>query len=204
MTIAIALTGGIGAGKTTTCEYFKLLGAPIISTDQISRTLVEPGTKAFNKIVSEFGEDILNKDLTLNRRFLRDIIFSSKEKQAWLENLLHPLIMKKIIKEISLVDYHYCIVEIPLLIDPSFIKIFDRILVVDCEVHLQKVRTMSRDQCSMEDLDKIIAVQPSRTQRIKISHDIIINDFDLVHLEQSVYKLHKKYIKLPSKISSKA
>jgi dephospho-CoA kinase len=199
MIITIALTGGIGSGKTTACNYFQELGVPVIMTDKVSRILVEPGTKAFNKIVSRFGEDILNQDLTLNRRQLRQIIFSSKTDQAWLENLLHPLIKAEIIKEISLLDYHYCIVEIPLLVDPEFVKIFDRILLIDCEEYLQRSRAVIRDNCSVEELDKIIQTQPSRLQRQKICDDIIVNDFDLEHLAASVAALHKQYLALPKK-----
>jgi len=199
MVIKVALTGGIGSGKTTACIYFQKLGIPIIMADQISRIMVEPGTKAFNKIVSRFGENILNKDLTLNRRELRAIIFNAKEEQTWLENLLHPLIKNEIIRQINLLNSHYCIVEIPLLVDPKFIKMFDRILLIDCQEHLQRSRAMIRDQCSLEELDKIIQTQPSRSQRQKIRDDIIVNDFDLKHLEAQVVELHQKYLHLPKK-----
>ena len=196
MVMTVALTGGIGSGKTTACTYFQELGVPVIMTDQVSRKLVEPGTKAFNSIVSKFGENILNQDLTLNRRELRRIIFSSKEDQHWLEKLLHPLIKEEILHEISLLTCCYCIVEIPLLVNPEFVQIFDRILLIDCEEYLQRSRAMIRDQCSSEELDKIIKTQPSRGQRKQICDDIIINDFDLGHLAESVSAIHKQYLAL--------
>lgn len=197
MVIKIALTGGIGSGKTTACTYFQKLGIPIIMTDQVSRKLVEPGTKAFNKIVSRFGEEILNLDLTLNRQVLRKIIFNAKAEQNWLENLLHPLIKQEIMQQLETLKEHYCIVEIPLLVSPDFIKIFDRILLIDCQEHLQRSRAIMRDQCPPEELDKIMQSQPTRAQRQKISHDIIVNDFDLNHLKEQVKTLHSKYMLLP-------
>lgn len=88
----VALTGGIGSGKTTVATLFKELNIPVISADQITRDLVLPNSHAYNLIVKRFGLEILNSDQTIERRKLREIIFQDPEQRRWLEQLLHPLV----------------------------------------------------------------------------------------------------------------
>jgi dephospho-CoA kinase len=90
--LVIALTGGIGSGKTTVSEIFKSKNIPVIDTDLIARELVEKGKPAYKKIIDTFGEKILAADNEIDRKHLREIIFSSEQSRIQLEEILHPLI----------------------------------------------------------------------------------------------------------------
>lgn len=195
----IALTGGIGSGKTTVTDLFRSLDVPIIDTDIIARKIVERGKPAYQSIINYFGEEILHKDKTVNRSTLRNIIFSSKTKRQYLEKLLHPRIWEEVKKLTLLLDTDYCIVVIPLLVENKTQAkpiILDRILVIDSEEETQIQRSIQRDNCNKESIKKIIESQVSREERNNAADDIILNNSDTDALLKKVETLHKKYLEL--------
>lgn len=97
MTLVIGLTGSIGTGKSTVAKMFKQLGIPVIDADEIARLVVEPGKEAYEKIVETFGEDILQKDRTLDRKKLGAIVFNDEEKRKQLNGIVHPAIRKEML-----------------------------------------------------------------------------------------------------------
>ena len=92
MTYIVALTGGIGSGKSTVAEAFNQLGVPVVDADIIARQVVAIGAPALQKIAEHFGPDILQNDGALNRAALREVIFNQPQEKQWLDGLLHPLI----------------------------------------------------------------------------------------------------------------
>lgn len=203
--LVIALTGGIGSGKTTVSEIFKTKNIPIIDTDVISRQIVNKNKPAYNEIIKLFGKEILDADKNINRQLLREVIFNSTEKRVQLENILHPIIWNEVKSQISLLASKpgntppYCIVVVPLLLENSSQEkpiTFDRILVIDVPEEVQKKRTKERDNCDESTVENIIKTQVSRDTRIQAADDIILNIEDLDYLKSMVEKLHNKYIKL--------
>ena len=192
----VALTGGIGSGKTTVANKFEQLGVPVIDSDIISREIVEPGQSCLNKIIQHFGDELLTKEKVLNREKLRNIIFNDDKAKEKLEEILHPSIYEEIDKKISKIDYPYCLVVIPLLIETNAMGYFNRILVVDTAETMQIHRAQQRDNASEENIEKIIKSQVSREQRLKHADDIIENNLSIEELNNSVVELHKKYINL--------
>ncbi len=195
MVYKIALTGGIGSGKTTAANVFRTLNVPVISTDSFSRELVLPNTDAYHKIVAKFGCDILVRDKSIDRRKMRDLIFTSNEHKKWLESLLHPMILQGLKNRMGLVTANYCIVEIPLLIDPEFIVLFDRILLIDCDEALQIQRASIRDNCDEAIIKSILDTQPSRKYRSTIAHDIISNEGSIDELESKIRSYYAALVK---------
>lgn len=199
--LVVALTGGIGSGKTTVSDIFKKKNIPIIDTDIIARTIVEPNKQAYLKIIKAFGEAILNKDKTINRQNLRKLIFSSTEKRLQLESILHPIIWQEVKSQLSSLTSPYCIVVVPLLFE-NLSKItevsFDRILVIDVEEDVQLDRCLKRDQSDMKEIKRIIKSQVSRQTRINEADDIILNNISPPSLNKKVNDLHLKYLKLSS------
>lgn len=199
--LIVALTGGIGSGKTTVSKIFKEKNIPIIDTDIIARTIVEPNKQAYIKIIKAFGEAILNKDKTINRQVLRKLIFSSTEKRLQLESILHPIIWQEVKSQLSSLTSPYCIIVVPLLFE-NFSKItevtFDRILVVDVEEDVQLDRCLKRDQSDLKEIKNIIKSQVSRQTRINGADDIILNNISTSSLNKKVSDLHLKYLKLSS------
>lgn len=193
MVFSVGLTGNIASGKTTVAEIFSDLGITVINADKISRELTVRNTPAYNKIVEHFGATILLENGDLNRRLLRDLIFTHKEERVWLENLLHPLIRQQLEEQISVCPSRYCVLEIPLLIDKTNYPYLNKILLVTAPEEVQTTRVMQRDHCSKEQAIAILSVQPDLTMRLKNADDTIINDKGLDELKYQVIQLHHKY-----------
>ncbi len=194
--LSVALTGGIGSGKSTVALKFQALGTPIIDSDVISRTIVRPGEPCLKAITEVFSIDLLNDIGELDRHKLRNMIFDDLDAKSKLEEILHPVIYREIEKQISKVDYPYCLVAIPLLIETQATDKFDRILVVDIPEEIQLIRASERDETSMMLISEIIKNQASREQRLKYADDIIDNSVKIEDLSDAVAKLHSKYLKL--------
>ncbi len=197
--LIIALTGGIGSGKTTVSEIFKSKKIPIIDTDIIARQIVEQDKPAYIEIRKIFGKEILNKDNSINRQALRKLIFSSTEKRLQLESILHPVIWQEVKSQLSSRTSPYCIVVVPLLFE-NLTKItavkFDRILVIDTEEEMQIKRSQKRDGSDIEVIKNIMKSQVSRQTRINAADDIILNTENLDALNKKVNSLHQQYLKL--------
>lgn len=110
----VALTGGIGSGKSTVADAFSRLGIVIVDADIIARQVVEPQTPGLRAIEAHFGKDIINSDGTLNRRLLRERIFSRPEEKTWLNALLHPMIHQETQRQISAATSPYVFVGDPI------------------------------------------------------------------------------------------
>lgn len=191
--LKIGLTGGIGSGKSTVCRLFAELGVPIIDADIIARQLVESDSPVLKKLVAQFGKQILNPDRSLNRAYLRDLVFSDKIKKAQLDQLMHPLIYDEIEKQLKGLNSPYCIIAIPLLLETQQMQRVDRIVVVDCNADTQLLRVVSRDQVKPEQVLSIIASQMSRQQRLSFADDVIDNTCSPAHLAEQVKRLHNSY-----------
>ena len=196
----VALTGGIGSGKTTVCQYFQKLGTKIIDADVITHQFCKPKSHELQTIIYEFGEGILDNQNRLNRDKLRQIVFSNPEKRKILETILHPLIYQEIDNQYQNLtqtkpQLPYCIIAIPLLIETNPLKSFNSILVIDTPKKLQLQRIIERDNISYTLASHMLHAQEKRELRNKIATDIIINDRSLKHLEQEVNRLHLLYCK---------
>lgn len=191
--LVIGLTGGIGSGKTTVSDIFKDAGVPIIDADVISRHLTEPGQPTHEAIKFHFGDTIINQQGEVDRKKLRDIVFTNPTERAWLENLIHPLVKKEIETAISHLHTPYCIVSIPLLVETGPYEMLDRVLVVDIDPDKAIERVASRDSTEKDKVKQIINAQASRENRLKAADDIIENNQDLDHLTNQVVALEKKY-----------
>ena len=194
--LTIALTGGIGSGKTSIASIFKSLGVPIIDSDTISKEIILPGKPCFKDIVNEFGEEMLTNKGTIDRYKLRDIIFNNDKARIKLENITHPIIFKNIDIQTSLINYPYCLVIVPLLIETKSVKYFDKVLLVDTLENIQFERVSKRDSMSPTLLRKIIKTQATRSERLKYADDIIENNNEIGNLNEYINILHKKYLTL--------
>jgi len=196
--LKIGLTGGIGSGKSLTCEYFSRLGIPVIDTDELARKAVIKGSETLDRLVREFGNTILLPDGSLDRSRLRAIVFGDQQKLELLESLVHPEIRKLLLHELSQLNAPYVIIAIPLLVEKSWQNAVDRILVVDCPVELQVQRALERDSDNEAGIRSIIDRQASREDRLMIADDVIRNDSDLDTLRHQVEQLHLYYTQLVS------
>lgn len=196
MVYTVALTGGIGSGKSTVANTFARLGIAVIDADVIARQVVEPGQPALNAISEHFGKEILLPDGSLNRRILREKIFSSPAEKQWLNELLHPLIHQLTQTEISHARSPYALWVVPLLVENHLHHKADRVLVVDVSPEVQIARTISRDNVSRQHAEQILAAQATRDERLAVADDVINNDGSPDRVAVHVDRLHRQYLKL--------
>lgn len=195
----VGLTGGIGSGKSTIAKFFAEKNIVVIEADKLAREVVKRGTPAFLKISDRFGPEILTNDGFLNRKRLREIVFSDGKERAWLENLLHPLINEALIKVIKAAISEYIILESPLLLETNQHELVDRILVVDVSEKTQLTRTLNRDGGSENTIKAIMNSQLPRVARLKRANDIIDNEQQIDLLNKKLESLHHTYITLANK-----
>jgi dephospho-CoA kinase len=196
MRYIVALTGGIGSGKTTVANAFARKGIDIIDADIISREIVEPGQPALAALSEKFGPHILLPDGALNRKALREIIFNDTEKKQWVNALLHPLVHARTQYLLNLATSPYVLWVVPLLIENGLQTQANRVLVIDVNRDVQRIRTMQRDGVSAEQAENIINAQVPREQRLSYADDIIDNNGAADTIEPRVALLHNSYLKL--------
>ncbi|WP_457913999.1 dephospho-CoA kinase [Candidatus Gillettellia adelgis] len=196
MTYIIALTGGIGSGKSTVSNAFAHQGLAVVDADVIARHVVKPGTIALTKISAYFGNQILLASGSLNRIALRQRIFSFPEDKIWLNQLLHPLIVQESQRQLAAANSSYALWVVPLLVENSLQSLANRVLVIDVNINAQLVRTMARDAISCQQVHDILVTQATREKRLTIADDIIDNNVSVIEVKKSVDVLHQRYLKL--------
>ncbi|HAT6956957.1 TPA: dephospho-CoA kinase [Legionella pneumophila] len=195
MVYSVGLTGNIASGKSTVAEFFSELGIDVIYADRISKELTSKNTPCYQNIVSHFGSSVVLKNGDLDRKRIRDIIFSNSSERLWLEDLLHPAIRKKIEEQLIVCSSPYCLIEIPLLYNKHHYPYLQKILLVIAPVESQLDRIVKRDHCTKEQALAILATQPNLEQRLETADDVLVNESGLSELKEKVNKLHKKYLK---------
>jgi dephospho-CoA kinase len=192
----VGVTGGIGSGKSTVCEEFAALGAPVIDTDQVARAVVAPGTPGLAAVVAAFGQDILNDQGELDRRRMRQQVFANPALRQQLEAILHPLIRAGTQEKIDAAGYPYCLVCIPLLVERGGVNRVDRVLVIDVPEAVQIARVIARDELTASEAAAIMQSQASREQRAAVANDVLENSGPLSALRPQIAALHARYLQL--------
>ena len=178
MTYTVAITGGIGSGKTTVANLFAQQGITLVDADIVAREVVEVGSPALGSIIAHFGTQVQLPDGSLNRAVLREIVFAEPQQQAWLNQLLHPLISQTMQHQLAAVTSPYALWVVPLLVENNLCGLANRVLVVDVSPETQIKRTLLRDQVSEQQIRQILRAQASRSARLAVADDIIDNDGD--------------------------
>ena len=191
----VGLTGGIGSGKSTVAAHFVRLGADLIDTDAIARELTAPGGAALPQLCAAFGQNILTADGALDRAAMRQRVFSDPAARQRLEAILHPRIRELALARSQASQAPYVLFDVPLLAEsPTWQAHCARILVVDCPIELQINRVMARNGLPRAEVERILASQASRAQRLAIADDVIDNAGTLASLHAQVERLHAAYL----------
>ncbi|MFZ1575283.1 MAG: dephospho-CoA kinase [Chromatiaceae bacterium] len=197
--LVVALTGGIGSGKTTVSQRLAELGAAVIDTDLIAHALTAPGGAAMAAIATAFGPGAIAADGSLDRVAMRRLIFNDARARHRLEAILHPLIRARMDEQLAQVQAPYAVLAIPLLFETGWTDVADRILVVDLPESLQVARVMARGDLSAEEVRPILASQARRETRRQGADDLIDNSGILEDLMARTADLHRRYLRLAQK-----
>lgn len=176
----IGLTGGIGSGKSTVAGFLARRGAAIIDADAISRSLTAPGGRAMADIAHTFGAAMLSPDGAMDRQAMRERIFQDPQAKRQLEHIIHPLVGQITAEQsqTALQTGHPVLVfDVPLLVESGdrWRRQVDRVIVVDCDAETQKQRVMARSGLSAEEIERIVAQQATRAQRLACADLVVVN-----------------------------
>lgn len=191
----VAITGGIGSGKTTVANQFAELGIEVVDADVIAREVVEPGTPALAAIAAHFGSAVITPDGQLDRRRLRERVFTDPQAKGWLNALLHPLIRTEMQHQCAAARSPYCLLVVPLLVENRLTALANRVLVIDVDEATQIERTCRRDGVSREQAQAILAAQASRADRLAAADDVLDNQNGTPEaIKSRILALHETYL----------
>ena len=191
----IALTGGVGAGKSTVSSMFRSLGIPVFDLDRICHSLINNPGHTRDAIVSSFGKDILDKNHVISRQKLGKIVFADTDKRKKLEQILHPAAAEFVQQQSLLVKSSpYTIIEIPLLRDRNN---YHKVLLVTTSDDSERIaRVQQRDARSAEQVQAIIEAQPATEKLQNMADHVIHNDDDIAALGREVARLHQLLLRV--------
>jgi dephospho-CoA kinase len=193
--LVVALTGGIGAGKSLVAQYFSELGARVVDADQLSRIAIERGSEGFDEVITRFGESILRNG-DIDRKALGEIIFGDKSAKEDLESIIHPRVRQLFFEVVAdLAADEILIYEIPLLVETGAASNFDQIITVETDLELRKSRLLKRGMFSSE-IDSRLAVQASPAEREAVATFVIENSGDEDQLLRKVENLWEELLRL--------
>ncbi len=188
----IGLTGGIACGKSSVGDILRKLGVKVIDADEIAHQIYQPGTPVHSKIVTEFGQDILDAGGRINRQKLGKIVFQNQAARLRLEAITHPVIIQEIDNLVNTArseNYPILVVEVPLLFEAGLERQFDYIWVVSARPDVQLERLMKRNRLSREEATARLAVQLSLDYKEGKADVIVYNNNDLSDLEEEIKRL---------------
>ena len=190
----IALTGGIGSGKSTVADAFVDRGAILIDADRIVRELQEPGQPVFEAMVQRWGPDIVADDGTLNRGAVAEVVFNDGDELDALSGIVHPALYAEIDRRRKGFDGSDAVVilDLPLLVGADGTSVADQfgklagIVVVDADTELTAQRLVANRGFDEVDARARIANQAGREERLAVADWVIDNSGDLAALERSI------------------
>jgi dephospho-CoA kinase len=191
--LIVALTGGIGSGKSTAGQIFTNLGAIVIDSDQLAREVIKPSSEGFDLLIKEFGTEILENN-EINRAALGAIVFADPTLRAKLEAITHPLIRRSFEELVKAAPSDAIVInQIPLLVESSHDYKFDKVIAISVSDQIRKQRLLERG-LNQNDIDRRLSAQASDAQREAIADFIIENSGDLAELTHLVTKIWQELV----------
>ena len=192
MALIVGLTGGIVGGKSTVASMFRDLGAKIIDADKLGHSVILPNKPAWKKIVKIFGKDILQNDLTIDRKKLGKIVFANKTFLKKLNEVTHPEITKMIKKEIDSATNNQekvLIIDAALIYEAKIDRLMDKIIVVYIDKDEQIKRLIKRNNFSRDEALQRVRSQIPMEEKAKMADYVIDNSNSLSKTREQVEKI---------------
>ena len=190
--LVIGLTGSIGTGKSEAARQLEILGASIISADQVGHEAYTPNTEAWEQVVAAFGDDILQDDKDIDRRKLGAIVFSDPSQLEKLNAIMHPRMARMVSDKIEVLrgqGVKVVVVEAALLFEAGWDSLVEEVWVTDTSEDIVVGRLKERNGLSEEEAKKRINSQMDRAERIERSDFVIDNSSDMAGLGIAIKEL---------------
>ena len=183
--LIVALTGGIGSGKSTVGQMFAQSGAIVIDSDQLARDVLERGSIGFDEVVAKFGDEIL-KNGEIDRQLLASIVFKDPKKRSDLEQVTHPLIRKAFAEVVAgFANNSIIINQIPLLVESNHDYKFDHVITISANESIRTQRLLKRG-LTADQIRQRMQAQATDQMRESISDSVIVNESDEQNLLDQV------------------
>lgn len=189
--LLVGLTGGIGSGKTTVAKLLADRGAVVVDADELARQALEPGSRAYQRVLGLFGPEIVGPDGQLDRAAIAAIVFSDEEKRQGLESITHPEVFRLLAEAVewNRATDNVVVFDAPLIIETGFHEACDVVVVVIAPEEQRIERVMRERGMTAADASVRIAAQTGAAEREAAADVIIENDGDLAALEDRVGEL---------------
>ena len=176
MALKIGITGGIGSGKSTVCQIFKILGIPVFEADLVAKTVINSNTEIKESLISLFGREIYGSDNRINRKMLANLIFNDDKLLEQVNRLVHPVVRKEFINWMKTQDSEYIIHEAAILLESGFYKMMDCTILVSAPEELRIDRVCKKENITPEMVRKRMAKQWADEEKRKLTNLEIVND----------------------------
>jgi dephospho-CoA kinase len=196
----VALTGGIGTGKSTVRAAFAARGVPTIDADALARSALAPGTPGLAAVVARFGPGVLDAAGTLDRSVLAGIVFADPAARLDLEAIVHPPVREATERWFASLANRadaFAIADIPLLYETGRDRDFNVVIVAACQPETQLARVMARDGATAADVQRRIASQLPLEEKIRRANYVIRTDGTLEDIDAEVQALHERLMARP-------
>ncbi|HHC6392038.1 TPA: dephospho-CoA kinase [Staphylococcus aureus] len=198
----IGLTGGIASGKSTVSELLSVFGFKVVDADKAAREAVKKGSKGLAQVREVFGDEAIDENGEMNRRYMGDLVFNHPEKRLELNAIIHPIVrdIMEEEKQEYLKQGYNVIMEIPLLFENELENTVDEVWVVYTSESIQMDRLMQRNNLSLEDAKARVYSQISIDKKSRMADHVIDNLGDKLELKQNLERLLEEegYIEKPN------
>ena len=199
--LKVALTGGIGSGKSAAGDFFEDLGAVVVDADQLARDVIERGTEGFDELVVTFGDDILSNGI-LDRTKLGQIVFSDAQARKKLEEIIHPRVQAAFNEIVETSPQGAVIVyQIPILVETAGKDRFDYVITVEATLENRIARLKERGMKGYE-IEARMKIQATDAERAEIADAVFNNDGDSDQLLRQVENVYEDVLLPRAKASS--
>ncbi|HCX9574615.1 TPA: dephospho-CoA kinase [Staphylococcus aureus] len=198
----IGLTGGIASGKSTVSELLSVFGFKVVDADKAAREAVKKGSKGLAQVCEVFGDEAIDENGEMNRRYMGDLVFNHPEKRLELNAIIHPIVrdIMEEEKQEYLKQGYNVIMDIPLLFENELENTVDEVWVVYTSESIQMDRLMQRNNLSLEDAKARVYSQISIDKKSRMADHVIDNLGDKLELKQNLERLLEEegYIEKPN------
>ncbi len=198
----IGLTGGIASGKSTVSELLSVFGFKVVDADKAAREAVKKGSKGLAQVREVFGDEAIDENGEMNRRYMGDLVFNHPEKRLELNAIIHPIVrdIMEEEKQEYLKQGYNVIMDIPLLFENELENTVDEVWVIYTSESIQMDRLMQRNNLSLEDAKARVYSQISIDKKSRMADHVIDNLGDKLELKQNLERLlvEEGYIEKPN------